>query len=152
MVLLAIAVLARVPTRGLAFTGIAEHPQLLRLARAQTCLRTFAVASASEDDDTAPSSPRSDAAWSSQEAMKRKLRQESEYPLKFPLLGASVVIAGKGATDALVTVAKVSAGIRGASLSETFAGVPVLAIDAFCVVLGVALGVFTWRTMRSTRP
>ena len=64
------------------------------------------------------------------------------------LLGESVVVGGKGLTDALLTFAKVSAGMRGASLSETFLGVPVLGIDAVCVVVGVALGAYTWENQR----
>jgi len=80
--------------------------------------------------------------------MRLKLQNEAKYPLRFPLLGASAVLAGKGASDALITAAKVSAGIRGVSLSDTFFGAPVLAIDAACVVLGVALGVYTWQNMR----
>jgi hypothetical protein len=79
------------------------------------------------------------------EAMRKRLAAESASPLTAPLLFASVVLTGKGVTDALITVAKVSAGIRGVSLSETFYGVPVLAIDAGCVALGLALGVVTWR-------
>ena len=58
--------------------------------------------------------------------MRAKLKNEADYPLFVPLLGASVVVGGKGLTDALLTVAKVSAGMRGASLSETFLGLPVL--------------------------
>lgn len=81
-------------------------------------------------------------------AMREKLKKESQYPLFFPLMGASVVIGGKGLTDALLTFAKVAAGMRGVSLSEQFLGVPVLGIDAACVVVGVALGSYTWSTMR----
>ena len=80
--------------------------------------------------------------------MREKLKKESQFPLFFPLMGASVVIGGKGLTDALLTFAKVAAGMRGASLSEQFLGVPVLGIDAACVALGVALGSYTWSTMR----
>ena len=42
--------------------------------------------------------------------------------------------------------------MKGASLSETFLGVPVLAIDAVCVVVGAALASYTWSTMRSEAP
>ncbi|KAJ1633315.1 hypothetical protein T492DRAFT_981955 [Pavlovales sp. CCMP2436] len=80
--------------------------------------------------------------------MRRKLTKESQYPLKVPLLAASVIFVGKGASDALLTFAKFSAGMRGVSLDETFLGTPVLGIDAACVVLGCLLGFFTWRTMR----
>ena len=92
--------------------------------------------------------PRSAPPQSSQERMKQKLKNEADYPLFIPLLGASVVVGGKGLTDALLTFAKVSAGMRGASLSETFLGVPVLGIDAVCVVVGVALGAYTWENQR----
>ena len=60
----------------------------------------------------------------------------------------TVVVGGKGLTDALLTFAKVSAGMRGASLAGTFLGVPVLGIDAVCVVVGVALGAYTWENQR----
>jgi hypothetical protein len=79
------------------------------------------------------------------DAMRKRLAAESASPLTAPLLFASVVLTGKGVSDALITVAKVSAGIRGASLSETFYGAPVLAIDAACAALGLALGLLTWR-------
>ena len=80
--------------------------------------------------------------------MKEKLRAESRYPFKFPLLGASAVIGGKGVTDALIKVIKVSIGFKGASLSEDFLGIPVLAIDVACVAVGLSLGSWTWTTMR----
>ena len=85
---------------------------------------------------------------SSKDRMKTKLLREAKYPFKTPLIGASVVIGGKGLTDALLTVSKVAAGMRGASLDETFFGVPVLGIDAACVLTGASLGLWTWRTMR----
>ena len=80
--------------------------------------------------------------------MREKLKKEAEFPFFYPLMGASVVIGGKGLTDALLTFAKVAAGMRGVSLSDSFLGVPVLGIDAVCVVVGVALGSYTWSTMR----
>jgi ribosomal protein S18 acetylase RimI-like enzyme len=85
---------------------------------------------------------------SSQSAMRKKLENESKYPLKVPLLGASVVLFGKGLSDALITIIKVNSSFMGASLTEEFMGVPVLAIDFVCVVLGISLGVWTWKTMR----
>uniref|UniRef100_A0A6U0Q9U7 Uncharacterized protein n=1 Tax=Eucampia antarctica TaxID=49252 RepID=A0A6U0Q9U7_9STRA len=94
-----------------------------------------------EDDDES-------AEPSSQDRMLQKLENESKYPLKAPLLGISLVLGGKGLTDALVTVIKVNMGFQGVSLMETFMGVPVLAIDFACVVLGVALGTWTWNNMK----
>jgi len=85
---------------------------------------------------------------SSQERMRSRLESESKYPLKIPLLAVSTILAGKGLTDLVVTVLKVNAGIRGASLTEEFLGLPVLAIDALCVVIGVSLGLWTWKSMR----
>jgi len=70
-----------------------------------------------------------------------RLESESRYPLKFPLLCVSTILAGKGLSDALITIIKVQQGFVGASL------VPVLGIDALCVAAGVGLGVWTWRTM-----
>lgn len=80
--------------------------------------------------------------------MLQRLENESRYPLKFPLLAVSLVLFGKGLSDAIVTIIKVQQGFRGASLAEQFMGVPVLGIDALCVVLGAALGVWTLKTMR----
>jgi hypothetical protein len=84
----------------------------------------------------------------SQSNMRKKLENESKYPLKIPLLGASLVLLGKGLSDAGITIIKVNSGFRGASLTEEFMGVPVLAIDLVCIVLGISLGVWTWKTMR----
>mmetsp|Transcript_65911 Transcript_65911/g.113303 ORF Transcript_65911/g.113303 Transcript_65911/m.113303 type:complete len:276 (-) Transcript_65911:159-986(-) len=80
---------------------------------------------------------------------KEKLLAESEYPLKLPLLAGSAVIAGKGLTDAAITIIKVSVGFKGATLSEEFFGVPVLFIDVLCVLAGISLGAWTWKTQRS---
>jgi len=85
---------------------------------------------------------------SSQSTMLKKLENESKYPLKVPLLGVSLVLSGKGLSDALVTVIKVNMGFNGVSLMEEFMGVPVLAIDFVSVVVGVGLGVWTWKNMR----
>mmetsp|Transcript_20117 Transcript_20117/g.40061 ORF Transcript_20117/g.40061 Transcript_20117/m.40061 type:complete len:188 (-) Transcript_20117:146-709(-) len=76
-----------------------------------------------------------------------RLESESRYPLKFPLLCVSTILAGKGLSDALITIIKVQQGFVGASLTEEFIGVPVLGIDTLCVAAGVGLGVWTWRTM-----
>jgi hypothetical protein len=84
----------------------------------------------------------------SQSAMRKKLENESKYPLKVPLLGASLVLLGKGLSDAGITIIKVNSGFRGASLTEEFMGLPVLAIDFVCIVLGISLGIWTWKTMR----
>jgi len=89
-----------------------------------------------------------DAEISSQDRMLQKLENEGKYPLKAPLLGVSLVLSGKGFTDAIVTVIKVNMGFQGVSLMEKFMGVPVLAIDFVCVVIGVALGTWTWNTMK----
>lgn len=83
-----------------------------------------------------------------QDAMLQRLENESKYPLKVPLFFVSGILFGKGSTDAIVTLIKVSQGFKGASLMEEFMGVNVLAIDAVCVVAGIALGVWTYRTMR----
>lgn len=81
-------------------------------------------------------------------SMLKKLENESKYPLKVPLLGVSLVVLGKGLSDAIITIIKVNTGFNGASFAEQFMGVPVIAIDLVCVVVGVALGTWTWRTMR----
>ena len=85
----------------------------------------------------------------SADRMKQKLLSESQYPFKFPLLAAAAVLSGKGLTDALITVIKVSIGFKGASLVETFFGVPVLGIDAMCVAAGIFMGTWTWNNMRA---
>lgn len=83
-------------------------------------------------------------------AMLEKLEKEQKYPLKFPLLAVSLVLFGKGLSDALITGIKVYTSFPGADLlvKETFMGVPVLGIDFICVVVGVALGSWTWNTMK----
>eukprot|EP00546_Thalassionema_frauenfeldii_P019088 CAMPEP_0178896370 /NCGR_PEP_ID=MMETSP0786-20121207/1128_1 /TAXON_ID=186022 /ORGANISM="Thalassionema frauenfeldii, Strain CCMP 1798" /LENGTH=133 /DNA_ID=CAMNT_0020566751 /DNA_START=223 /DNA_END=621 /DNA_ORIENTATION=- len=73
-------------------------------------------------------------------SMVDRLEQESQYPLKFPLLGISLILFGKGLSDAAITLIKVNIDFPGVSLSEQFMGVPVLGIDAICVILGGALG------------
>lgn len=85
---------------------------------------------------------------SSQDRMLSKLKKESKYPLKTPLLVVSAILSGKGLTDAIVTLLKVNAGIRGASLTEEFLGFPVLGIDAVCVATGLGLGLWTFKTMK----
>jgi hypothetical protein len=82
------------------------------------------------------------------ERQKRQLEQESRYPLKFPLLGISLVLLGKGLGDLIIALIKVNVDFPGASLSEEFQGVPVVLIDAVCVVLGATLAGWTWKTMR----
>jgi hypothetical protein len=79
--------------------------------------------------------------------MMERLENESKYPLKVPLLGVSLVLAGKGLSDAIVTAIKVNMAFNGASLTEEFMGVPVLLIDFVCVILGIALGTWTWKNM-----
>lgn len=91
------------------------------------------------------------AAWyrpAEESAMMKKLQSESRYSLKVPLLGISLVLFGKGFGDALITAIKVNSGFPGASLAAEFLGVPVLAIDAACIVAGGLLGTWTWKTMR----
>lgn len=79
------------------------------------------VARPAEAEDDAPAALDDPAAPDDSAArMRAKLKKEAEYPLFFPLLGASAVIGGKGLTDALLTFAKVAAGMRGASLGDTF--------------------------------
>ena len=80
--------------------------------------------------------------------MMEKLKQESKYPLKVPLIGISLILLGKGLGDALVKIIKVSTNFPGASLSENFLGMPVLLIDAVCAVLGASLAWWTWTTMK----
>jgi hypothetical protein len=80
--------------------------------------------------------------------MIQRLKQESKYPLKVPLLGVSLVLSGKGLSDAIVTAIKVSMQFKGASLTEEFMGVPVLGIDFVCLTVGVALGTWTWQNMK----
>lgn len=80
--------------------------------------------------------------------MIERLEGESKYPLKFPLLAASLILFGKGFSDALITVIKVNIDFPGASLTEQFQGIPVLAIDFICVVIGTVAGLWTWKTMK----
>jgi hypothetical protein len=79
--------------------------------------------------------------------MMKKLEQESKYPLKLPLWAVSLVLLGKGLGDAGITLIKVNRAFPGASLADEFMGVPVLAIDVLCILLGVSLGWWTWNTM-----
>lgn len=81
-------------------------------------------------------------------ALASRLENESKYPLKVPLLLVSTVLFGKGASDAIVTLIKVNMDFPGASLMEEFMGVNVLGIDAVCIAAGLALGVWTWKTMQ----
>ena len=81
-------------------------------------------------------------------AMLDKLESENRYPLKFPLLAVGTIIFGKGFGDALISFVKVNIEFPGATLTEEFLGVPVLAIDAACVVAGAALASWTWNTMK----
>eukprot|EP00536_Pseudo-nitzschia_multiseries_P007439 jgi/Psemu1/324756/estExt_fgenesh1_pg.C_1750038 len=80
--------------------------------------------------------------------MIKRLENESKYPLKFPLLAVSLVLFGKGFSDALITLIKVNMDFPGASLTEQFQGIPVLAIDFVCVIMGVGIGWWTWKTMK----
>jgi len=79
--------------------------------------------------------------------MMKKLQKESKYPLKTPLLAISTILAGKGLSDLIVTIIKVNMGYVGASFAEQFYGVPVVGIDVVCVVIGISLGVWTWKSM-----
>mmetsp|Transcript_11927 Transcript_11927/g.25263 ORF Transcript_11927/g.25263 Transcript_11927/m.25263 type:complete len:269 (+) Transcript_11927:127-933(+) len=81
-------------------------------------------------------------------SMMERLESESKYPLKFPLLAISLVLFGKGFSDALITLIKVNIAFPGASLTEQFQGIPILAIDFVCVVVGVGMGLWTWKTMK----
>ena len=82
--------------------------------------------------------------------MQQRLENESKYPLKLPLLGISLILFGKGFGDALITAIKIYIKFPGASslVTEEFYGVPVLLIDAACVVLGASVGWWTWNTMK----
>jgi hypothetical protein len=97
---------------------------------------------------TCPPEGMPDAWVDSSRLMLERLENESKHPLKVPLLAVSLVLAGKGLSDAIVTLIKVNMDFPGASLMEEFMGINVLAIDAVCVAAGVALGVWTWQTMR----
>ena len=81
-------------------------------------------------------------------AMLDKLESENKYPLKFPLLAVGTILFGKGFGDALITIIKVNIDFPGATLTEDFMGVPVLGVDAACVLAGAALASWTWNTMR----
>ena len=81
-------------------------------------------------------------------AMLDKLESENKYPLKFPLLVVGTILFGKGFGDALITIIKVNIDFPGATLTEDFMGVPVLAIDAVCILAGAALASWTWNNMR----
>jgi len=80
--------------------------------------------------------------------MMERLESESKYPLKFPLLAVSLVLFGKGFSDALITLIKVNIDFPGASLTVQFQGIPVLAIDGLCVIVGAGMGLWTWKTMK----
>eukprot|EP00531_Pseudo-nitzschia_arenysensis_P007979 CAMPEP_0116153840 /NCGR_PEP_ID=MMETSP0329-20121206/21459_1 /TAXON_ID=697910 /ORGANISM="Pseudo-nitzschia arenysensis, Strain B593" /LENGTH=252 /DNA_ID=CAMNT_0003650775 /DNA_START=65 /DNA_END=823 /DNA_ORIENTATION=+ len=80
--------------------------------------------------------------------MMAKLENESKYPLKFPLLGVSLILFGKGFSDALITLIKVNIDFPGASLTAQFQGIPVLAIDLVCVLAGAGIGFWTFKTMK----
>lgn len=81
-------------------------------------------------------------------AMLDKLESENKYPLKFPLLAVGTILFGKGFGDALITIIKVNIEFPGATLTEDFMGMPVLAIDAVCVLVGAAVVSWTWKSMR----
>jgi len=83
-----------------------------------------------------------------QARLMEKLEQESKYPFKVPLLGASLILFGKGFSDALITIIKVNMNFPGSSLVDEFLGVPVLLIDALCVAAGASLGWWTWNNMK----
>ena len=70
-------------------------------------------------------------------SMMQRLENESKYPLKFPLLAVSLILFGKGFSDALITLIKVNINFPGASLAAQFQGIPVLAIDFVCVIAGL---------------
>lgn len=84
-----------------------------------------------------------------QSAMRNRLASESRFPLKFPLLGISTIVFGKGFGDFLVTSIKVSTNFPGSSWGEEFMGVPVILIDVVCIILGGGLFSWTWSSMRS---
>lgn len=83
-----------------------------------------------------------------QNQMLEKLKNESKYPLKFPLLAVSLILSGKGISDAFITVVKVNMGFKGASMTENFMGIPVLGIDFVCAVAGFGLGAWTFMNMK----
>mmetsp|Transcript_29023 Transcript_29023/g.78541 ORF Transcript_29023/g.78541 Transcript_29023/m.78541 type:complete len:260 (+) Transcript_29023:195-974(+) len=87
-------------------------------------------------------------AETSNSSMMKRLENESKYPLKFPLLAVSLILFGKGFSDALITLIKVNIGFPGASLTDQFQGIPVLAIDVVCVIIGAGIGLWTWKTMK----
>ena len=80
--------------------------------------------------------------------MLQKLEKESKYPLKFPLLGISLILFGKGFGDAFITLIKVNMDFPGVSLSDEFLGIPVLLIDTICLLAGASLGWWTWNSMK----
>uniref|UniRef100_A0A7S4MAZ1 Uncharacterized protein n=1 Tax=Odontella aurita TaxID=265563 RepID=A0A7S4MAZ1_9STRA len=90
--------------------------------------------------------------WYTQEEgggdMLSRLENESKYPLKVPLLGISLILGGKGLGDLIITLIKVNTGFPGASLTEKFMGINVLGIDVLCVLAGIGLGLWTWKTMK----
>jgi hypothetical protein len=80
--------------------------------------------------------------------MIERLENENKYPLKFPLLAVSLILFGKGFSDAMITLIKVNMNFPGASLTAQFEGIPVLAIDGICVIVGMGLGLWTWKAMK----
>ena len=83
-----------------------------------------------------------------QNSLAERLESESKYPLKFPLLAVSLILFGKGFSDALITIIKVNIDFPGVSLTDQFQGIPILAIDFVCAVAGASLGFWTWNTMK----
>jgi hypothetical protein len=59
-----------------------------------------------------------------------------------------VILVGKGLSDLLITLIKVSMDFPGVSLAAQFQGIPIVAIDLVCIVTGIVLGTWTWKTMK----
>ena len=61
------------------------------------------------------------------------------------LLVVILVLFGKGFSDGLIMVIKASMNFPRVYLTEKFMGLTVLAIDAVCDVIGVALASWMWK-------
>jgi len=81
-------------------------------------------------------------------SMRKRLEKESKYPLKFPFLGISLILLGKGLSDLIITLVKVYINFPGASLTEEFMGIPILVIDMVAIIVGTSFGAWTWNTMK----
>jgi len=88
--------------------------------------------------------------WKMEEStssMIQRLQAENKYPLKYPLLGISLILLLKGFGDLVITLIKVNLNFANVSLMDEFMGINILVIDIVCMIVGFAIGSLTWKTM-----